>query len=141
MLDFNFSTTLADDLWASLSTHAALPTNFREYCRQSQAREVANERRRHHRISCRGRACLARGANLLGVYLLDISPAGIGFYSPMLLFPLEECQITYDQHEAIGVEIRRCARATESCYSCGAIFRDGPMSPSEYNALMKSLRS
>jgi hypothetical protein len=139
-LDFDLSSTIADEVWASLAEQAALPTNFQDYRHRRRSREVAETRRQYHRISCRGRALLTRGATLFGIYLIDESPAGVGFYSPLLMFPLENCQIANDQHEAISVEIRRSMRVAERCYSCGAVFREGPMSPTKYNEMLRSLR-
>lgn len=76
----------------------------------------------------------------LGLYFADVSPMGVGFYSPLQLFPLEQIRIACDQHAAIDVEIRRCLRMQENCYARGAKFLGDRLSPGEYKEFLNALR-
>lgn len=142
MLDIHLSSTIADQTWHAASQRAALPGSTAEYLAGGgPTAEAPESRRRFRRLRCRGRAATQHGQRRLGLYLADVSPMGVGFYSPVQMFPLDAIRIVCDQHPAIDVEIRRCLRIEENCYACGAKFIHGRLLPGEYKQFLHALRA
>src|SRR5262245_571086 len=97
MLDQHLSTQLVDDPWASRTVKAALPCTEEAYFGASGATPTSpDSRRRYRRLRVRGRAAVGRGSETLGAYASDVSPGGIGFFSPVQLFPKEKVVVTIE---------------------------------------------
>lgn len=140
MLDQHLSTQL-DDLWNDLNVRAALPCTEEAYFGSSGATPTSpDSRRRYRRLRVRGRAAVKRGGETLGAYASDVSPGGIGFFSPVQLFPKEKVFVTIEDCDPMELVITRCRRVRPQCYSCGGTFRNGTMGPGPYHELLRLLK-
>jgi hypothetical protein len=141
MLDQHLSAQLVDDLWGNLSAKAALPCTEEVYFGASGATPTSpDSRRRYRRLRVRGRAAVQRGSETLGSYASDVSPGGIGFFSPVQLFPKEAVVVTIEDCEPIKLTITRCRRVRKQCYSCGGTFVKGTMGPGIYHEFLRQLK-
>jgi hypothetical protein len=141
MLDQNLSTQLADGPWTSISMRAALPCTEEVYFGSSGATPTSpDSRRRYRRLRVRGKAAVQRGSETLGAYANDVSPIGIGFFSPVQLFPKERVIVTIEDGEPSELVITRCRRVRHQCYSCGGTFRSGTMGPGVYREFLRVLK-
>jgi hypothetical protein len=141
MLDQNLSTQLADGPWTSISMRAALPCTEEVYFGSSGATPTSpDSRRRYRRLRVRGKAAVQRGSETLGAYASDVSPVGIGFFSPVQLFPKERVVVTIEDGEPSELVITRCRRVRHQCYSCGGTFRNGTMGPGVYREFLRVLK-
>jgi hypothetical protein len=141
MLDQNLSAQLVDDPWTSISMRAALPCTEEVYFGSSGATPTSpDSRRRYRRLRVRGKAAVQRGSETLGAYASDVSPIGIGFFSPVQLFPKERVVVTIEDGEPSELVITRCRRVRPRCYSCGGTFRNGTMGPGVYREFLRVLK-
>jgi hypothetical protein len=141
MLDQNLSAPLVDDPWTSVSMRAALPCTEEVYFGSSGATPTSpDSRRRYRRLRVRGKAAVQRGSETLGAYASDVSPIGIGFFSPVQLFPKERVVVTIEDGEPSEIVITRCRRVRPRCYSCGGTFRNGTMGPGVYREFLRVLK-
>ena len=102
---------------------------------------VPDSRRSHHRLQVRGQAAMRHSGTLSGVYIVDVSPKGVGLYSPMQLLPKTQVVLICDQWEELPLTIRRCQRLRDTCYLCGTCFLEGPMSSADYRDFLRQLES
>ena len=141
MLDYRLSVTVSDQAWNSASAHAALPKPSEDFFAEYGATSVAeNTRRRYRRMRVRGRAIAYRGSDQYGVFTNDVSPVGIGFFSPVQLLPKEEIEIFFEEFQQLQVEIRRVVRTDQQCFFCGGEFLSGPMPPGAYQSFLTHLK-
>jgi hypothetical protein len=141
MLDQNLSAPLVDGPWTSISMRAALPCTEEVYFGSSGATPTSpDSRRRYRRLRVRGKAAVRRGSETLGAYASDVSPIGIGFFSPVQLFPKERVVVTIEDGEPSELVITRCRRVRPRCYSCGGTFRNGTMGPGVYREFLRLLK-
>ncbi len=90
MLDLRNSRALIEYLWNSLDLRPELPCSEKEYWNQSGLMRVhANTQRRYNRTYLRGIGILHWKERDLAVFVKDLSRMGIGFYSPVQLFPCD----------------------------------------------------
>lgn len=139
MLEVDVSPVVDDQVWQSLEAVAALPPDVANLIRAAQG-IMAHTRRNHHRVAMLGRVVLKAGEARLGAYTIDASPHGVGFFSPVQLFPQQRVSIEFDQWEEVELQVVRCRRAQESSYRIGACFPSGAMTPIEYRDFMRSVR-
>ena len=99
MLDITLSPTFPLTTWQALDQTANLPCKFEDFIASSRP-FVASSRRSHSRIHFRGRASMRHGSSTSGVYTIDLSPSGIGLYSPVLLFPSDQVELCFDQFDS-----------------------------------------
>ena len=106
---------------------------------------MANTRRCRLRHPLLGRAAMRSqrmqdGTNITtGIQTIDISAMGIGFYSPVLLFPKQVVTIFAENCSKLDLRISRCSRVQDDCFLCGATFAKGPMSPGEFSRLIDEM--
>lgn len=124
MLDVSYEQGVATDLWAETDANARLPESVCEeyFAHQGPTPVHLDNKRTYHRFFMRGKAILKRDESLLGVYTKDLSRQGLGFLSPVQLFPLERIAIKLPNGAEYQLEITRCRRIDESCYECGTKF-------------------
>ncbi|TWT88963.1 hypothetical protein Mal64_24540 [Pseudobythopirellula maris] len=141
MLDVALSTEVDDGAWGSLAARASLPIDSEIYYNvECNGLTPEESRRRFRRVPIRGRAVLVRGQSRYGVYAVDVSPMGIGVYSPKQLFPKECVTIFIADREPIDLALRRCKREAPNAYLCGLVFPTGPLGPSQYRNFINSMR-
>ena len=141
MLDYRLSATVSDQVWSSASAHAALPKQDEDFFAEYGATSVAvDTRRQYRRMRVRGRAIVSRGSEQYGVFTNDVSPMGIGFFSPVQFLPKERIELIIEECELLQVVIRRCIRKDQQCYFCGGNFLNGPMPPGAYHKFLDELR-
>ena len=83
---------------------------------------------------------MRRGSESLGTYTIDVSPMGVGFYSPVQLYPRERVTVDFGSYGEMELQILRCRRLRKQCYSCGGTFTVGKMSPGTYREFMRFLK-
>lgn len=141
MLDDHFSATVTDVAWDELTSQAKLPCAEEDYFGTSGASPTSpDSRRRYRRIRVRGRISVRRGSETLGAYTIDVTPAGTGFYSPVQLYPKEKVTVVFADYGPLEVQITRCRRIRQHCYSCGGMFEQGSMSPGTYGEFLRILK-
>ena len=138
MLDVHLSPTLAEITWQQLDQTAQLPCSTEKFFAVNN-KFTANSRRRFERIFFRGRACLYHKKSTLGVYTIDLSPSGMGFYGPVQLLPKTQVILQFDQYDPLQLVAMRCRRVGEMCYRCGTRFLTGPLSTIPYRNLIRQL--
>ena len=142
MLDYQLSMSVSDHAWNTSTARATLAQSDEEFFAESGAGAQAEDsRRRYRRIRARGRAIAVRGTERYGVFTDDVSPFGIGFFSPIQLFPKEQVTLYFEESDKVVLEVRRCVRTEQNSYSCGGNFLKGPMSPSAYRNFLAELKS
>ena len=72
------------------------------------------------------------------VYVRDVSPKGIGLYSPVQVFPDERISLLMKGRGWFDLTLRRCRRVDRKCYDCGLIFADGAIPPWVYKRLIRN---
>jgi hypothetical protein len=141
MLDEHFSTAVIDVDWKNVATRAQLPCTEDDYFGSTGATPTSpDSRRSYRRIRARGQVLIQRGSNTLAGYTVDVSPAGIGFYSPLQLYPKERVTVAFDGYGSFELQMSRCRRVRQHCYSCGGTFIRGNMGPSAYRELLRYLK-
>jgi hypothetical protein len=141
MLADNLSAAVDTEAWQELSNWAELPSSKDDYFGTSGASPTSpDSRRSYRRIRIRGRLEVRRGSESLGAYTIDVSPAGIGFYSPVQLYPQERVTAVFNGFGDLELQVSRCRRVRKQCYSCGGIFTGGKMSPGNYREFLRFLK-
>jgi len=141
MLDYKLSATVSDQAWKSTTARAKLPGGGQEFFAEFGATSVAeNTRRRYRRMRVRGRAIASRGEDRYGVFTNDVSPIGIGFYSPEQILPKEIVELDFEESDKLQVEIRRCVRTAQNCFFCGGEYVTGSMPPAVYRRFLDKLK-
>jgi PilZ domain len=132
---------VSEQLWNSVPSRAKLPFDAEEFF---AARGVAGAhyetRRQFHRMHMRETGILLRGVDRHGIYTKDVSPMGVGFLSPVQVFPCERIRLLLHDQTKLDLELRRCRRIEVDCYECGAVFVDGVIPPPVYKRLIQSQR-
>jgi hypothetical protein len=109
--------------WELLPARTRLPFRWELFQQQQYAAwQFPNCRRRVQRTAMRSIAILVHADKLYAVYTRDISRRGIGFFSPINLFPREKVWLELPGGRVVRLSISRCQRLNESCYVCGADF-------------------
>ena len=141
MLADNLSAAVDAEGWQELSNRAELPCAEDDYFGTSGASPTSpDSRRSYRRIRVRGRLEVRRGSESLGAYTIDVSPAGVGFYSPVQLYPKERVTAVFDGYGNLELQIARCRRVRKQCYACGGTFIEGKMSPGIYREFLRYLK-
>jgi|GEM_PF-874335 len=142
MLDYQLSIAVSDQVWGTAKAQATLNQEDEAFLFASGAADPLTDdsRRRYRRVRARGRALAIRGQDRYGVITIDISPMGIGFYSPIPLLPQEQIILYFEPAEQLALKIRRCIRTEGTTYSCGGNFSSGPLTPADYHNFLAALR-
>lgn len=136
MLDGNGNEQSAARLIASLPCHVQIPAQLRDGFETSGSAPVSPDcRRQFARLRCRstsnraGVQCqrtfpsLNRGDTWRGVYLADISRTGLQIIHSEQLYPGENVRVIAMTGAVLEVEVVRCRRLGEACFSIGARFQ------------------
>jgi hypothetical protein len=140
MLDVPLQSLVSERSWASFSHTAELPCDPYEFFSAELRPGRYESRRSHDRVLLRGRAKITHMQEELGVFTADFSPKGMGFFSPVQLFPLERIVISWDGSRPLDVIVKRCRRVKQNCYSIGVDFVDGPLGPAACRDLIRDLQ-
>lgn len=141
MLDNHFSSPIIDVTWDEIATRAVLPCPHEDYFGAIGATPTSpDSRRQYRRIRARGEVVVKRGSATLAAYVVDVSPAGIGFYCPLQLFPRERVVISFAGYAALDLQMLRCRKVRDRCFSCGGRFIQGNMSPGVYREFLRFLK-
>ena len=143
MLDYKLSISVSDEVWGTAKVQAALDQMDDEFFKSGGAGAPLTDdsRRRYSRVSAPGRAIALHGQDRYGVITIDISPLGIGFYSPVQLLPKDSVTLFFEPAEQLPLEIRRCVRTEGTTYNCGGVFKSGPLSPADYRTFLSQFRT
>lgn len=132
MLDAGHEQSVIDKLWTLAETHALVPAQDRRSWQNNAATPTRFDSRRvFGRYTYGRRAILLLEGRTLGAYLNDVSRVGVGFFSPVQLFPGHTYTLVMPGPTKVQVEIRRCRRVGEDSYRCGAKFAEGEYAPPE----------
>lgn len=141
MLDNHLSSTVIDVAWDEITMRAALPCPREDYFKVIGATPTSpDSRRQYRRIRARGQVAVKRGSATLAAYVVDVSPAGVGFYSPLQLFPRERVVVSFAGYGALDLQMLRCRKVRNQCYSCGGRFIQGNMSLGVYREFLRFLK-
>ncbi len=123
MLDLRNSRELIKCHWNSLDLRPELPCSEKEYWNQSgPVRVQADSQRRYNRTYLRGIGILHCKEGDLAVYVKDLSRMGVGFYSPVQLFPCDRVELQLSGKKLLRLQITRCLRIRDRCFECGSVF-------------------
>ena len=126
MLGICDSRTISEDVWEMLSSKALLPCSREAFFAYTGATPIQERsERRYHRFHLRSRAILYCGGCYHAIYTKDLSRMGVGFYSPVQLFPQDPITLWLPQKQPLELHVSRCRRVGKSCYECGSLFRVG----------------
>lgn len=108
--------------WEYLPSRTKLPFRWDLDARQEPAAwQSPNCRRRFARTALRSLAILVHDHKLYAVYTRDVSRQGIGFFSPINLFPREKIWLELPGQKVLRLCVARCLRVADACYACGAM--------------------
>jgi hypothetical protein len=128
MLDVSSETDVFGACWSGLEEQVSLTSELRAaHTKTGALPTTQNERRRYPRFYFWRRAILEKGGRRSAGYTRDLTKAGIGFLSPVQLFPCDEVGLTIESGQSFRVVIRRCRRLGDDCYECGAEFVLSPV--------------
>lgn len=124
MLDLCNSRELIEQQWKSLDLRPELPgKEGEEYWDQSGPMRIHSEsQRRYNRFYLRGIGIVHYQQQDLAVYVKDLSRMGVGFYSPVQLFPCDSVELQLPGQRTLRLQITRCLRIQERCFDCGTVF-------------------
>lgn len=123
MLDLGNSRELVEQQWQSLDLRAELPCSKREYWDHSGPMRVQTEsQRRYHRYYLREIGVVTHKELDLAVYAKDVSRMGVGFFSPIQLFPCDRVELHLPGKKSLTLQITRCMRIRERCFECGTVY-------------------
>ena len=123
MLDLCDSREIVAELWESVEQKAELPQGQRDYWAQKGEQPIRTDsRRRYHRKFLRGKGVINRKGQELAIYLKDISRMGLGFYSPVQLFPEDVVTVQLPANKLFLVRVVRCRRLGVRSFDCGSVF-------------------
>lgn len=148
MLDIVVSPTISQNVWDSLGSTPTVPFDVEAFLDDSPAIDSDN-RRSYHRLPMQGRAIMKSGGEVHGVYTVDVSPQGIGLYSPVQLSQQQTVELYFQQSGKVPLQVEqwrkttlqvtRCHQEQASCYRCGARLLPRPMSPVEYRDFLRGM--
>lgn len=142
MLDLAHGVELNDEAFGPIVLHAELPCPPEEFFGLSGAVLLyGDSRRQYHRFYLREHVAMVRRGEAYGIYIKDASRKGIGFLSPIQLFPRDLVIAALPEFGALKLSVRRCRRLAPQCYDCGSIFAEGLLSPTAYKELMDRQRT
>ncbi len=121
MLGISSSPELIEKLWASLPLRAQLPCSEDEFFAKEAGPGARDSRRRFHRFPLRRTGILQKGEAFYAIYTKDLSRMGVGFLSPIQLFPREHITVWLPQQK-LRLITARCRRLERACYECGTLF-------------------
>jgi hypothetical protein len=124
MLDLGHDLGVNAEMWETVERKAKLPERLRrDFFDPTGPTSISHEcKRSFHRFYLRAAAIVRRESTLLGGYTLDVSRQGIGFLSPVQLFPLERVELQLPSGASYRLEIARCRRIDRDCFACGGRF-------------------
>ncbi len=123
MLDLRNSRELIEYHWQSLDVRAELPCSKKEYWDRSGPMCVqTHSQRRYHRYYLREMGIVHRQGQDLAIYAKDVSRMGIGFYSPIQLFPCDWVQLQLPGKKPLSLQVTRCLRIRDRCFECGTVY-------------------
>jgi hypothetical protein len=124
MLDIDANRSdVIDAAWPTLDSKAALPANADAFFdRRGPMAVMENSQRRFHRYFSRTKALLQSDGVTHGIYIRDISRSGVGFISPVQLFPRQRVCVQLLGSRHLVLENVRCRRLAPRSYECGAMF-------------------
>ncbi len=141
MLDQVAEIDVSEQLWNAVASRAQLPCDAEEYfSARGVAGALCETRRQYFRMHMRETGILLRGVERHGIYTKDVSPKGVGFLSPVQIFPCERIQLLLHDKSKLDLELRRCRRIDDNCYECGTVYVDGVIPPPVYKRLIQSQR-
>jgi hypothetical protein len=140
MLELFASVGMNKQMWESLTSRTELPCTAEAYFLPSGAAAPHGDcGRQYRRFQFREKGVMARDGRYHAIYLKDASKKGMGFLSPVQVFPAERVQLLLAEPGLIDLEVRRCRRLRANCYECGCIFADGLASTAIYKQLIQRL--
>ena len=123
MLEVGHTRTVTEESWNRLPSRVQLPVDPEEFFAPRGPLPVHPEsRRRFHRFYLRGLTILTYQGHEYAGYTRDISRMGLGFYSPIQLFPCDTVVVLMPEKEPIQAEVTRCLRIGDACYEIGTVF-------------------
>lgn len=124
MLDIDANRSdVIDAAWRTLDSKAVLPAREEVFFnRRGPTVVMENSQRRFHRYFARTKALLRIDGITHGVYIRDLSRSGIGFISPVQLFPRQRVSVQLLGNRHLVLENVRCRRLAPQSYECGAMF-------------------
>ncbi|TWT31268.1 hypothetical protein KOR34_46440 [Posidoniimonas corsicana] len=132
MLDAGDEQSVIDTLWTAAELYAEVPAQDRRSWQNNATTPTRfDSRRTYGRYTYGRRSILLLDGKTHGVYVNDVSRNGIGFFSPVQLFPGHKYWLVLPGPKKAQVDIRRCRRVGESSYRCGAAFVDSEFTPPE----------
>jgi hypothetical protein len=124
MLAISDETALNEEAWAALESRAALPCSWEEFVAEAGlVKHRADSRRKFVRVGLRQIAIFWHEGQAYAGYTKNVSRISLAFYSPINLLPLSEIRLWIPGHPVFNLATRRCRRLKESCFECGAIFK------------------
>lgn len=124
MLGIRDSREIIEETWDALLCKAALPCSVDEYWSENGPLQIRSDsRRRYHRQFFRAKGIVISDYGELAVYMKDLSRMGIGFYSPVQLFPCDKIELRLAGREPLPLHVSRCRRLGENCFDCGSVFK------------------
>ena len=110
-----------EEIWDIIESKAVLPSEAAEFFTKSgPKREFDVRNYERHYLRCRG-VVRDKGQNH-AVYLKDCSRSGMGFISPIQLFPRDRVELWTEMNRSYELEVTRCRRIKPNCYECGSIY-------------------
>lgn len=123
MLDCSDHSKIVVPKWDDVEIRAQLPLAVHEFLSKEGLVPTKYDcDRRHARKYFRTRAVLRRRGQDYGVYMCDVSRAGVGFYSPIQLLPEEPVELWMPSGKRLDLLIENCVRHANNSYRCGATF-------------------
>lgn len=123
MLAVSDEAGISEKDWHAIASRAELPCGREQYLAEAgKVRTKLNSRRQYPRVGLRTIAIIWHAGEAHAAYTKDLSRIGIGFYSPIQLFPRDAVQIWLPGHSLYELRIRRCRLLKDRCFECGATF-------------------
>jgi hypothetical protein len=124
MLGVCDETTLSEEAWAALDSRAALPGSWDDFMAEAGVvKHRAHSRRKFVRVGLRQIAIFWHQGQAHAGYTKNLSRIGLAFYSPIHLLPLADIRLGIPGHPVFQLTVRRCRRLKDSCFECGAVFK------------------
>jgi hypothetical protein len=123
VLDIDHAMQLITGEGNALSATAILPEDGGEFfARRGPAPCSPIARRSFHRFYFRHPAVMLQDGERYGVFTLDVSRHGVGFVSPVQIFPKQVVELRLPDGRCLRLEAARCRRIKAHCYECGSRF-------------------
>ncbi|MEM9658386.1 MAG: PilZ domain-containing protein, partial [Planctomycetota bacterium] len=122
MLDRSVPIDLTENVWEALPVRANLPCDEDSYLvAKRPGRGAVASRRAYRRVDARAKAVVNAEGQWLAIYVQDVSAAGVGFYSPVQLFPKQSAVLLISDFPKVELQIRRCRRLDAKCFFIGGL--------------------